>query len=98
MQVNIQRLDLDAEAAVKIAPGRFLPHNVLGWALLANRQFDRAIEEMAEAVRLSPDTAATHYSLAQAYEAAGNHAAAQREQARFERLTQPPQPAKAIPQ
>jgi tetratricopeptide (TPR) repeat protein len=75
-----------AEAAVKMAPDNFLAHNVLGWALVANHQLDRAIGEMALATRLAPDAPVTHYSLAQAYKAAGKDADARREMAKFEGL------------
>jgi tetratricopeptide (TPR) repeat protein len=86
-----------AEAAVKMAPDHFLPHNVLGWALLADQQFSRAIDEMSSAVRLAPDLPVTRYSLAQAYKAAGKSADAAREMAAFENLKKQQSSASAAP-
>jgi tetratricopeptide (TPR) repeat protein len=75
-----------AETAVEMAPNRFLPHNVLGWALLANQQFSRAVEEMSAAARIAPYLAVSRYSLAQAYRAAGRSAEADKEMAEYESL------------
>jgi tetratricopeptide (TPR) repeat protein len=84
----------EGEAAINMSPGSFLTHNVFGWALIADRQYDRAIGEMATAMRLAPDEPVTHYSLAQAYKSAGKTEEAARETANFESMTRQASAAK----
>ena len=59
---------------------------MLGRALLANDDPSRAAAELEEAIKLAPNEADAHFSLATAYSRLGKKEDAAREQAVFKRL------------
>ena len=76
-----------ARRAIAIEPKNYAPHNILGRILVRTDHPELGITELEAAVRLAPKIAATHFSLAQAYQKAGKSAAAAREFAAFKELT-----------
>jgi tetratricopeptide (TPR) repeat protein len=75
-----------ARRAIVIEPKNYAPHNILGRVLVQRGQLDRGIQELETAVRLAPSIPSVHFNLAQAYQKAGNSAAAGREFATFRSL------------
>ena len=75
-----------AEEAVKLKPGLFLTHNVLGRVLLEMGQTQRAMKELETAVRLQPRSPENHRRLAEAYRKAGRSNAAAKQMAEFQKL------------
>lgn len=75
-----------AEKAAELTPNVPAARMVLGRALLALGQTDRAIGEMEVAVKLAPEVARLHYSLAQAYQQADRSEDAARERREFQKL------------
>ncbi len=76
-----------AERAVQAAPSNFSTHLLYGKVLLAMDAVPKALPELQEAAKLSPETPEAHYSLASAYTRLGRKQDAQREQTEFKRLT-----------
>ena len=74
--------------AVELAPGLFAARNALGRALVEMGDITAGIRELEVAVRLAPDSAETHYTLARAYAKAGRPEDAARERAAFAELEQ----------
>ena len=83
---DTQNALLYAEKAVQAAPGDFATHIALGRAALDSDNVARAVEQLSLAVKLAPESADAHYSLASAYSRAGRKDDAQREQEEFKRL------------
>jgi predicted Zn-dependent protease len=75
-----------AERAVKVSPGDFSTHIVLGRALLVSEEPARAAAELQQAIKLAPNVPEAHFSLATAYARLGKPDEAKREQAEFKRL------------
>jgi tetratricopeptide (TPR) repeat protein len=80
-----------ARRAIAIEPNNYAPHNILGRILVGTDHPELGIAELETAVRLAPKIAATHFSLAQAYQKAGRGAAAAREFAAFRQLSPGPE-------
>ncbi len=83
--------DLDAAVgyalrALKLAPGNFAAHLIVGRAYLSKERTVEAVAELEKAAKLAPDSPDAHYSLSLAYAAAGRHTDATRERIEFERL------------
>jgi len=76
-----------ARRAMAIEPKNYAPHNLLGRILVQTDHPETGITELEMAVRLAPKIAATHFTLAQAYQKAGKSTAAAREFAAFKKLT-----------
>jgi Tfp pilus assembly protein PilF len=72
--------------AVQAGPGDFATHIVYGRALLESDALIDAAVELENAVRLAPESADAHYSLAAAYSRLGRKEDAQHEQEEFKRL------------
>jgi len=72
-----------ATKAVARAPSLFAAHNALGRALVELGELDAGIRELEQAVRLAPESAETHFTLARAYARAGRTEDAARERAAF---------------
>lgn len=72
--------------AIAAGPDDFATHVVYGRVLLESDDLARATSELETAVRLVPDSADAHYSLATAYSRLGRREDAQREQEEFKRL------------
>jgi tetratricopeptide (TPR) repeat protein len=72
-----------ATKAVARAPSLFAAHSALGRALVELGELDAGIRELEEAVRLAPESAETHFTLARAYARAGRTEDAARERAAF---------------
>jgi tetratricopeptide (TPR) repeat protein len=72
--------------ACKASPDDFATHVVYGRALLESDDYVDAAVELATAVRLAPESADAHFSLASAYSRLGRKADAQHEQEEFKRL------------
>jgi tetratricopeptide (TPR) repeat protein len=77
-----------ATKAVARAPALFAAHNALGRALVELGELDAGIRELEEAVRLAPESAETHFTLARAYARAGRTEDAARERAAFSEIEQ----------
>ncbi len=75
-----------ATKAVARAPSLFAAHNALGRALVELGELDAGIRELEEAVRLAPESAETHFTLARAYARAGRAEDAARERAAFSEI------------
>ena len=75
-----------AEEAIKLQPANPLAHAVAGRAFAHQERFDKAIAELETAVKLAPENAQLHFSLAQAYRRLGRTADAEKEVAEFNRL------------
>jgi predicted Zn-dependent protease len=75
-----------AEEAVKLAPGLFATHLVLGRALAATGKLTRGIRELETAALLAPQIPEAHLALARAYAKAGRKADADRANAVFRTL------------
>jgi predicted Zn-dependent protease len=71
---------------VKLGPGDFNIHVVLGQVLLATQDTVGAVRELELGVKLTPETPVAHYSLANAYAKMGRKDDAAGERAEFERL------------
>ncbi len=89
--ISLKREDAKAaleygERAVKAGPNDFSPHVVLGRALLALEQPERAASELEQAVSLNPAAPEAHFSLATAYSRLGRKTDSAREQAEFKKL------------
>jgi len=76
------------EKAVQTDTRDFATHVALGRAYLDADQAERAADQLSLAVKLAPESADAHYSLASAYSRLGRKAEAQREQEEFRRLRQ----------
>jgi len=72
--------------AVQADPDDFATHVAFGRALLENDALADAATQLEAAVKLAPDSADAHYSLATAYSRLGRKEDAQREQEEFKRL------------
>ena len=72
--------------ALKLAPGNFAAHLIVGRAYLSQERTAEAVVELQSAVGLAPDSPDAHYSLSLAYAAANRAKDAARERAEFERL------------
>lgn len=77
-----------AMKAVELAPGLFAARNALGRALVEMGDIAAGIRELEVAVRLAPDSAEAHFSLARAYAKADRAEDAARERAAFAELEQ----------
>lgn len=77
-----------AEKAVRLAPGLFVTHYALGWALFKLGQNDRAISELEQVIQREPNSPQAHFALSQAYLRAHRKADADREREIFARLSQ----------
>lgn len=75
-----------ARRAVQAGPDDFATHIVYGRVLLETDETTEAATQLEAAVRLAPESADAHYSLATAYSRLGRKDAAQREQEEFKRL------------
>lgn len=75
-----------AEQAVKLAPGLFASHLVLGRALVGTGKLTRGIRELETAAGLAPSIPEIHLALARAYAKAGRKAEADRANAVFRTL------------
>jgi tetratricopeptide (TPR) repeat protein len=75
-----------AMKAVDLAPGLFAARNALGRALVEMGDIAAGVRELEVAVRLAPDSAETHFTLARAYAKAGRPEDAARERAAFAEL------------
>jgi tetratricopeptide (TPR) repeat protein len=75
-----------AKRATQAHPEDFAPHVVYGRALLETDNYIDAAVELENAVRLAPESADAHYSLATAYARLGRKDDAQHEQDVFKRL------------
>ncbi len=72
--------------ATQADPNDFAPHVVYGRALLDSDDNINAAVELEKAVKLAPESADAHYSLATAYSRLGRKSDAQHEQEEFRRL------------
>jgi len=72
--------------ACKASPDDFAPHVIYGRTLLESNDYIDAAVELENAVRLAPESADAHFSLASAYSRLGRKADAQHEQEEFRRL------------
>ena len=72
--------------ALKLAPGNFAVHLIVGRAYLSLERTSEAIAELETAAKLAPDSPDAHYSLSLAYAAARRTKDAARERLEFERL------------
>jgi tetratricopeptide (TPR) repeat protein len=72
--------------ATQVGPDDFATHVIYGRVLLESDDWPAAAKELETAVRLAPDSADAHYSLATAYSRLGRKEEAQREQDEFRRL------------
>jgi tetratricopeptide (TPR) repeat protein len=77
-----------AMKAVELAPGLFAARNALGRALVEMGDVAAGVRELEVAVRLAPESAETHFTLARAYAKAGRPEDAARERAAFAELEQ----------
>ena len=84
---QLEKSEKLARRAMAIDPRNYAPHNLLGRILVRTNHPEPGITELETAVHLAPKVAATHFSLAQAYQKSGNSAAAAREFAAFKELT-----------
>jgi tetratricopeptide (TPR) repeat protein len=84
---QLEKSEKLARRAIAIEPKNYAPHNILGRILAQADHPETGIAELETAVRLAPKIAATHFSLAQAYQKTGKNAAAAREFAAFKKLT-----------
>jgi Tfp pilus assembly protein PilF len=75
-----------ATKAVKVSPGDFATHLILGRALLGASDAAGAARELELAVKLAPNNPEAHFSLASAYSRQGRKADAEREHEEFKRL------------
>jgi Tfp pilus assembly protein PilF len=75
-----------ARKAVEAAPNDFATHTIYGRVLLETDDTAAAATQLEAAVKLAPESADAHYSLATAYSRLGRKDAAQREQEEFKRL------------
>jgi len=75
-----------AEQAVRLAPGLFVTHLVLGRALVATGGLERGIRELETAAAMQPRIPAIQLALAKAYAQAGRKAEAERANANFRSL------------
>lgn len=75
-----------ASKAVQAGPDDFATHIVYGRVLLETDETAAAAAQLETAVKLAPESADAHYSLATAYSRLGRKDAAQREQEEFKRL------------
>jgi tetratricopeptide (TPR) repeat protein len=75
-----------ATKAVARAPSLFAARNALGRALVELGELDAGIRELEEAVRLAPESAETHFTLARAYAKAGRAEDAARERAAYSEI------------
>jgi tetratricopeptide (TPR) repeat protein len=75
-----------ARQAIAAAPEDFATHIVYGRALLETDDLPLATKELETAVRLGPESADAHYSLAAAYSRSGRKEDAARQQEEFKRL------------
>ena len=75
-----------ATKAVARAPSLFAAHNALGRALVELGELDGGIRALEEAVRLAPESAEMHFTLARAYARAGRTEDAARERAAFSEI------------
>ena len=76
-----------AERAVHAGPEDFSTHMARGKVLLAMNDAAKALPELEQATKLSPETPEAHFTLATAYSRLGRKPDAQREQENFKRLT-----------
>lgn len=75
------------EMAVKLAPGNFTGHVVLGRGLSeSGADLARGVKELEEAVKLEPTSPQVRIALASAYAKAGRREEAARERAEFQKL------------
>jgi tetratricopeptide (TPR) repeat protein len=72
--------------ALKLAPGNFAAHLIVGRAYLSQERTGEAIVELEKAAKLAPDSPDAHYSLSSAYAAAGRTKDASRERIEFDKL------------
>ena len=72
--------------ALKLAPGNFAAHLIVGRAYLRQERTAEAIAELETAVKLAPDSPDAHYSLSLAYAAARRTKDSARERIEFDRL------------
>jgi len=86
-----------AMKAVELAPGLFAARNALGRALVEMGDMAAGIRELEVAVRLAPESAETHFTLARAYAKAGRPEDAARERAVFAELEERARTAPAGP-
>ncbi len=75
-----------AREAVRLAPGLFAGHLVLGRILLKLGEADRGIEELETAAKQAPDSTVVHTTLLNAYNKANHKDDAAREQEILKRL------------
>jgi tetratricopeptide (TPR) repeat protein len=75
-----------ATSAVRLAPGLFASHHVLGRALVQLGRVDEGILELEEAARLAPDVPEMHFALQRAYGVAGRTQDMERARTRFAEL------------
>lgn len=75
-----------AERAATLAPGLFAARNAYGRVLVELGELEPGIRELEEAVRLAPESAEVHFSLARAYAKANREADAAREREAFAAL------------
>jgi tetratricopeptide (TPR) repeat protein len=75
-----------ATKAAARAPSLFAARNALGRALVELGELEAGIRELEVAVRLAPESAETHFTLARAYAKAGRAEDAARERAAFSQI------------
>lgn len=75
-----------AKSASQASPDDFAPHIVYGRALLQMEDYVDAAVELESAVRIAPESAEAHYSLASAYSRLSRTEDARHEQDEFKRL------------
>lgn len=75
-----------AQEAVRLAPGEFTAHNILGRLYLKAGDAAAAVQSLETAIRLAPKSAESHFALANAYQRTGKPAEAAKHRRIFAEL------------
>jgi tetratricopeptide (TPR) repeat protein len=92
---DMEKSEAFARRAIQVEPKNYAPHNILGRILVEQGKLAPGIAELRLAAKLAPEIPVTHFSLAQAYQRAGQKSEASAEFAMFEKLNK--QDASKVP-